>query len=247
MNEFRLFRVALMYFTRIPVGDIKSFKAGDIKHAARYFPWVGALVGFVNAVVYMIAVLLFDQPIAVLLAMVASFLLTGCLHEGGLADTIDGFFGGYTVKRKLEMIKDSRQSSYGVVALWAALTLKWMLLSKMDAVTVPVVMVIGHSFSRFIPILMIKVLTYVREEDSQDKPVTSKITWQDLGIAALIMLPAFIFSLKRSLMTIAILLAGFLLLARISRRQIGGYTGHILGASQQMSEILVYAVWSAFT
>ena len=245
MNEFRLFRVALMYFTRIPVGEIKHFKAVDIKHAARYFPWVGALIGVVNAAVYMIAVLVFDQPIAVMLAMIASFLLTGCLHEGGVADTIDGFLGGYNVQQKLEMIKDSRQSSYGVVALWAALTLKWMLLSRMDPVSVPLVMVLGHTFSRFIPILLIKVLTYVREEDSKEKPLTSNITWQDIGVAALILLPAFIINLQQSLIIIGILLIGFFILARISKRQIGGYTGHVLGASQQMSELLVYVVWSA--
>jgi adenosylcobinamide-GDP ribazoletransferase len=247
MNEFRLFRVALMYFTRIPVGEIKHFKAADIKHAARYFPWVGALIGLINAVIYMISVLIFDQSIAVLLAMTASFLLTGCLHEGGLADTIDGFLGGYNTQQKLEKIKDSRQSSYGVVALWASLTLKWLLLSRLDPVTVPLVLITGHTFSRFIPVLMIKVLTYVREEDHKDKPVAARITWRDIVMSSLIMLPIFVLSLTKSLIIIAVLLAGFLLFARMTKRQIGGYTGHVLGASQQMSELLVYIVWSALS
>ena len=244
MNEFRLFRVALMYFTRIPVGEIKGFRTVDVQYAARYFTWVGALIGVVNAAVFMLAVLFFDQPIAVVLAMVASFILTGSIHEGGLADTIDGFIGGYTVPEKLVMIKDSRQGTYGAVALWTALTLKWLLLSSLDTITVPVVIVIGHTFSRLIPVLMIKVLTYVREDDGNENPVSNKITWKDIGVAALIMLPAFIIRLWYSLAVIVVLFLCFILLTRITKRQIGGYTGHVLGAAQQISEILVYAVWS---
>jgi adenosylcobinamide-GDP ribazoletransferase len=247
MNEIRLFRVALMYFTRIPVGEIKDFREVDVKHAARYFTWVGALVGIINAVVYMISVLVFDQSVAILFSMAAGFLLTGCLHEGGLADTIDGFLGGYTLQKKLDIIKDSRQSSFGVVALWTVLTLKYVLLSHVAVVSVPLVLVIGHTFSRFIPILMLKVLDYVSEEVTTEKTLRNEISWEDIGIAALIMLPAFIIRLKISLIALLMTLLGFLLLARISRRQIGGYTGHILGASQQLSEILVYAVWVAAT
>jgi adenosylcobinamide-GDP ribazoletransferase len=117
---------AFTFFTRLPLWRVCRAPAGSFRHVIAWWPLTGLLTGGLMTAVYLSAVYLRLHPaIAVLLAYAGRLLLTGALHEDGLADFFDGFGGGRTREQTLSIMKDSRTGSYGVlgltlyVALWA--------------------------------------------------------------------------------------------------------------------------------
>jgi hypothetical protein len=136
-RELDAFLGAVGFFTRLPAPARIAATALPLHDAARYFPAVGLLVGGIGAAVCLLALNVWPQPVAVLLAMAATLLATGAFHEDGLSDTADGLGGGWDKARILAIMKDSRIGSYGVVALWLALSAKFALLSGLDAALLP--------------------------------------------------------------------------------------------------------------
>ncbi len=111
------FGAAIAFLTRIPVGP-PAGGVWQLADSAWAFPLVGAGIGAVAAFVFLVAQLigLGDWPSA-LLAVLAGLLLTGAIHEDGLADTADGLLGGPDRERKLAIMRDSRHGTYGVLAI----------------------------------------------------------------------------------------------------------------------------------
>ncbi|NBV87047.1 MAG: adenosylcobinamide-GDP ribazoletransferase [Verrucomicrobia bacterium] len=131
-RHWNYFLTAVMLLTRLPVGRWCVYSPDAVAASVAYFPAVGALVGMVAAGVLSAAAGAFSVKLAVLASMLASVLLTGGFHEDGLADAADGLFGGRTPAQRMEIMKDSRLGSYGALALWFALSAKFLLL---EAVT----------------------------------------------------------------------------------------------------------------
>lgn len=123
-KEIDLFLVAMGYFTRIPMPKWVEVDADKLNKASRYFGLVGLLVGLLSAIVFWLTQNWLPAGVSVLLSMVTGVLLTGGFHEDGLADTFDGFGGGWTAEDKLRIMKDSRLGSYGALALMLVLMLK---------------------------------------------------------------------------------------------------------------------------
>ena len=120
-RELEYFFGAIRFFTRLPVPGWVGHSAEALNHSARYFPAVGLFVGGIGVLVYLGAALLWPKSVAVLLSMAATIYATGAFHEDGLSDTVDGLGGGWEKLRILEIMKDSRVGSYGVVAMVLAL------------------------------------------------------------------------------------------------------------------------------
>src|SRR3989344_2514332 len=152
-KEWRLWLVALSFFTRIPV-RIADFKETDLNHAAKYFPLVGVLVGFIAAAIYGLAIMVWPMEIAVLASMAATIWLTGAFHEDGLADAADGLGGGWDKEQALTIMQDSRLGSFGAIALFLVLLGKFEALSQLSAPLLPGIMLAGHSLSRFAALLV---------------------------------------------------------------------------------------------
>jgi len=110
--QWRYLVAALGYFTRVPIPHAIALDAHDLAGASRYFPLVGVLVGAVGALVYLVALSLFPAGVAVLLSMAATLLLTGALHEDGLADCCDGLGGGMTWEDALRIMRDPRLGAF---------------------------------------------------------------------------------------------------------------------------------------
>ncbi len=241
-GELEYFLGAVRFFTRLPVPAWVGHSAEALNHSARYFPAVGLLVGAIGAAVYSLALHFWPQPVAVLLAMAATIYATGAFHEDGLSDAADGLGGGWEKLRILEIMKDSRVGSYGVVALWLGLSSKFVLLSSLDASLVPWALIAGHAVSRYCSTLLLATMDYVREDLlSKAKPLATRLSPGALAVAtvfALVALP--LCPWPQGLL--ACLLAGIatLWLAAKFRRWLGGYTGDCLGTVQQTSEIAFY-------
>ncbi len=130
-NEIRIFFTALMFYTRIPCPASTDHSPEYINKATRYFPFIGWIVGAISFLVFALFSLLFEIEIAVVFSLVAGILTTGAFHEDGFADVFDGFGGGYTKTKILEIMKDSRIGAYGGIAISLLLVLKILVLSKL--------------------------------------------------------------------------------------------------------------------
>jgi len=250
-RELAHFFGAIRFFTRLPVPGWVGHSAEALNCSARYFPAVGLMVGGIGALVYLGAALLWPQPVGVLLSMTATIYATGAFHEDGLADTVDGLGGGWDKLRILDIMKDSRVGSYGVVAMVLALLGKFTLLSALDGALVPLALLAGHTLSRFCATVLLATMDYVREDaQAKAKPLATRLS----GVAMLVALG--FASVAQALLPLQKALAGCALaglatlwLAAKFKRWLGGYTGDCLGATQQVSEIAFYlgllASWPA--
>lgn len=241
-RQLEYFFGAVRFFTRLPVPGWVGHSADALNRSARYFPAVGLLVGGVGALVYLAAARFWPQPVAVLLSMAATLQATGAFHEDGLADTVDGLGGGWDKARILEIMKDSRVGSYGVVATVLALLGKFTLLASLDAALVPWALIAGHALSRCCATVLLTTLDYVRDDLlAKAKPLATRLAPGEMLLALLFA------GAPLALLPPANAVAGGLLaalatlwLAAKFRRWLGGYTGDCLGATQQLSEIAFY-------
>ena len=253
-RELEYFFAALRFFTRLPAPAWVGHSAEQLNHAARYFPLVGVIVGAIGAGVTLAAALLLPISIAVLLGMVATLLATGAFHEDGLADSVDGFGGGWTREDVLRIMKDSRIGSYGAVGIGIALLTKYESLAALGGVlprgfppvtsrlTFVVALIAGHSVSRFASTTLIYALDYARDDDSsKSKPLATRLGKGELALAALFGLAPCLL-LPAGQVSIALIAVVFVTLAaaRYFVKRIGGYTGDALGATQQLTEIAFY-------
>jgi adenosylcobinamide-GDP ribazoletransferase len=249
-REFEYFFGAVRFFTRLPVPAWVGHSAEALDRSARYFPAVGLLVGGIGALLYLAALRLWPQPVAVLLSMAATIYATGAFHEDGLADTVDGLGGGWDKLRILEIMKDSRVGSYGVIAMVLALLGKFALLSALDAALVPLALIAGHALSRFCSTAMLATMDYVREDLlAKAKPLATRLTAGEMLVALAFVLVSLAFlPIPRAATGVVLSILATLWLAARFRRWLGGYTGDCLGATQQVSELAFYlgllANWS---
>jgi len=241
-RELEYFFGALRFFTRLPVPAWVGHSSEALNRSARYFPAVGLLIGGIGALVYLGAAQLWPPAAAVLLSMAATIYATGAFHEDGLSDTVDGLGGGWEKLRILEIMKDSRVGSYGVVAMVLALLGKFVLLSALAPALIPFALLAGHALSRFCATVLLTTMDYVRDDLlSKAKPLATRLSPGAMLVAlsfvlmALAMLP-----LEQAIFgAVLAALATFWLAAKF-KRWLGGYTGDCLGATQQISEIAFY-------
>jgi adenosylcobinamide-GDP ribazoletransferase len=238
-KEVILFLTAIMFFTRLPLPGL-PYSEALLNASSRYFPLVGTVVGTASALVLWLALLVFPLPVAVLLSMLCSLLLTGGFHEDGLADVCDGFGGGWSAERILEIMKDSRIGAFGAIGLIMVLQLKFTCLVSLPIRLLPILLIAGHTTSRWIAVTFLYSHVYVREA-GKAKPLASQ-----MGLASLVfasfwgLLPLLLFQNMWVFLLLLPLLLVKWLLGRFYVRWIGGYTGDCLGAAQQILEIVFY-------
>ncbi len=246
MHQVRLFFIALQFFTRIPIPRWVGFDQSWLHHASRYFPLVGLVVGGVAAAVYLAAAQLWPAPVAALLSTAASIYLTGAFHEDGFADMCDGFGGGLTRQRVMEIMKDSRIGTYGAVGVGLIIAIKCTVLSQLSTPMAVASLLLAHPLSRLAASSLIWRLEYARDE-GKAKPLAQDMTDAEFAIAAACaFLPLLAIGLLGAipwLQLAACVLAAALAAAWLGAkcvRRIGGYTGDCLGAVQQLSEVAIY-------
>lgn len=246
LHQLRLFFIALQFFTRIPIPAWVGFDAAWLHQASRYFPAVGWVVGAVSASVYIAAAQWWPNAIAILLSMIAGILLTGAFHEDGFADVCDGFGGGMTAQRTLDIMKDSRVGAFGAIGIFLMLLSKFALLFSLPLVLVVPALLIAHPLSRLLSCSLIWLLSYARDE-GKAKPLAQHMSSNEFGLACLtVIIPAGAILLwqpvvvERLLPALILMLLAAFWMARLFVRKIGGYTGDCLGAVQQVTEVAFY-------
>ena len=231
-------KVALAFLTRLPVRERRAWFDADLAASVPLFPVVGALIGVAGAIGYALAAWLGLPPWpAAAIALATTIWLTGALHEDGLADVADGFGGGRTREDKLRIMHDPRVGSYGAIALVLVLLARAGALAALAAPwAVGAALVAAGAASRAaLPAVMVAL-----PNARADGVAAGAGRPHPLRAAAAVLAAALIATVLLGPAAPAALLggaAGGLAVALLARRQIGGYTGDVLGAVQQLTEI----------
>lgn len=243
LHQLRLFFLALQFFTRLPIPAWVGFRGEWMGQTARFFPLVGWVVGVASAFVAWAAMQVLPPVPALLLALVAGVLLTGALHEDGFADVCDGFGGGTSRERVLEIMRDSRIGVYGAIGIGLLMALKLFCLAALPPAVAVAALLAAHPFSRAVAAALMWRLDYARSE-GKAAPLARRMSHGEfLFAAACGVLPMAVFvylAWQGALIGAALALIAALYLARIFVHRIGGYTGDCLGAVQQLSETVFY-------
>ena len=231
-------QLALMLLTRLPAGRLPD-PAPRLAEAAWAFPLAGLAVGALGALGLM-AGLAVGLPAAVAagLAVAVQVLVTGALHEDGLADCADGIWGGREVARRLEIMRDSRIGSYGVLALVLGVGLRWQALAAVATLSPGLAgtgLIALAMSSRVASVALMAALPPARADGMGHRATGA--TWASVALAAGLAIGA---HLGLGLGGVAPLLAQAVTtvaVAALAQRKLHGQTGDVLGAAQQLAEI----------
>ncbi|PYD47470.1 adenosylcobinamide-GDP ribazoletransferase [Novacetimonas pomaceti] len=235
--------------TRMPVGWLaRDGLPYDMTRCVWTWPVVGALCGVAGAMVFVVLMRLGISPLPCAVAGVAAqVLLTGGLHEDGLADMADGFGGGATRARKLEIMRDSRIGSYGMMALALALMARVGAIGGISPALALVVLPVAGALARTAMVVMLARLPPARA----DGIASGMARVPAAALAACLLLAAalswWMLGAWRAAgaMVVTAMVAGAMI--RLARRQIGGQTGDVLGAGACLAECALLMAVPAFS
>jgi adenosylcobinamide-GDP ribazoletransferase len=236
---------AFQFLTRLPLYWI-TYEPDALPRAAKYFPLVGLVAGGLTAGLY--CLLSTHLPIAViaLLMVLLSTLVTGGLHEDGLADVADAFGGGWNRKQVLEIMKDSRIGSFGALALIFSVGGRVLLLTYLPGGSLVYYVISAEILCRWVMLPLAAVLPGAGERGGQGARIARRVSGISLAVGATISFAAVGFMLRQSAVwPIAAASAVMLLSGFYYKHRIGGTTGDCFGATSQITLLAVYlcGVW----
>lgn len=233
---------ALQFLTRVP---IRTSRAIEHHRVVPWFPVAGLLIGAVLGVVAVAAAELVPPLVAGGLAVVAGLLITGAFHEDGLADVADAFGGGWTVERRLEILKDSRHGTYGVAALTTSIVVRVACLASIaSAAALLTSLVAAHTLGRSAAVVAMRTAPPATQSGlgvsaaTALRPVPTTIGLA-AGTGAVALLSGW-----WVLPFLAAAAVGVAATVTLAVRKIGGLAGDVLGAVEQVTECLVLVVAS---
>jgi adenosylcobinamide-GDP ribazoletransferase len=237
--------VAFQFLTRIPMPTI-AFEADSLSRAIKFFPLVGLVVGSGAVLVQKLLISHLSRQLVALVVLAYFVLITGCLHEDGLADTADAFGGGATKDKILVILKDSRIGSYGATALVLSLLARYLLLASLPMEHFAAYVISSHVLCRWSSLPLSYFLPPAREQDGQGARIAKLTSLSSLVFGSAFSLAVVVFALRWSAMApllLAVLAVG--LSGWLYSIKIGGVTGDCFGATNQLTEIAVYlcGVW----
>jgi adenosylcobinamide-GDP ribazoletransferase len=240
-RQWRLFLVALQFLTKLPVIVEGDLPPDTLAESARFFPIVGGLVGAGAIGIDFVVGSRAGRSVSVVLMLIYLVIVTGALHEDGLADAADGFGGGWTKERVLAIMRDSNIGSFGALALGFSLLARFVLLTSQPTTSFHGVVLAGQVLNRWSTLPLAYWLPPARNDDGQGARMARKTSTTSLASGTVFMM---------SIVSIACGFTGVLMIAVATsvaaltgayyRRRIGGITGDCLGATCQVTECAVY-------
>ncbi|MBR1547824.1 MAG: adenosylcobinamide-GDP ribazoletransferase [Prevotella sp.] len=241
---------ALMFFTRLPLWRIYQPPQLAYQCVVEYWPMAGWLTAATMAATLYVASMLFSYEIAVVLAITSRLVLTGALHEDGLADFFDGFGGGGTDRQRiLDIMKDSRIGTYGVLSLVVYMLLLYAALHSMQPLDAALTILAVDPFAKMASGQVIQMIPYARTAaTAKNKTVYRKLSAAagiGLAIQGLMPMAAYVWWMQEriewSLLVSLPCITMYFLYLLIWRR-LHGYTGDCCGAIFLLTELTAYLV-----
>lgn len=240
-------RAAWTFLTRVPLGAGPPDAGADtMAFAPAWFAVIGACIGAIVGGVYCASYELVGPSVGAALAVTAGALLTGAFHQDGLADMSDAFGGGWTVDQRLEILKDSRHGTYGVMSLVCVIAVQISALAQHDRPQGFAIAVTAHAGARGGAVVLMRFAPRARGAGlgvdyarglTTATALASALTAAAIGALALGAL------VSVTTAAVAVMIA---LMALLAWRKVGGITGDVLGAAEQLAETAVLVCGAAF-
>jgi adenosylcobinamide-GDP ribazoletransferase len=237
---YRSLALACMFLTRLPIRLVGDVDMRDVANAAPFYPVVGVLVGLAGGLVATICEAAgLPLPVSAILAILTTLVLTGALHEDGLADVVDGFGAIADRQKRLAIMRDSRLGTYGALALMVSFSLRLFLYAEvLDIHAALAGFITAHALSRSMMVAPMFFLSSARDDGlghSAGRPSALRVALS-LAVGIVIALAA---SGIMAMFAIFAALLTSIVFIEWQRQSLGGYTGDTLGATQQIAEIAI--------
>jgi adenosylcobinamide-GDP ribazoletransferase len=238
--------VAFQFLTRLPITKAGPAQDG-LARSVKFFPLVGLVIGSGAALVEKVLAPHFSRPVCALAVLVYLVLITGCLHEDGLADVADSM-GGWTFEQRLVILRDSRLGSYGAAALALSLLARAVLLSELPLEHFTAYLVSAHVLCRWSTLPLSYYMPPARHTEGQGARVAGLTSSASLIAGSVFTIATVVVALHKAAippLLSAVLVA--VLTCLFYMRKFGGITGDCFGATSQLVEIAVYlcGVWKS--
>jgi adenosylcobinamide-GDP ribazoletransferase len=234
---------AIALLTRVPVA--RGLDRIEPARAVPWFPLVGAAIGATIAGVFVLLSQLLPVLLAAALAALCGAALTGAFHEDGLGDVMDAFASGWTAERRLEILDDPRLGTFGVLAVSGALIVRVGAIATFDEWTALAVLPVAHALSRAAAISLLRRLPFARPDGmgaGYARDVTRRAEAAAVGSAVVLAAVTIgLWAVPGALLCVASAAA----VGAWARAKIGGMTGDVLGATQQVAELALLLMAAA--
>jgi adenosylcobinamide-GDP ribazoletransferase len=236
----RRFLIAIQFLTRLSVTRSLNSSETDIGKATAFFPLVGVIVGGGAALVFFGLQRILPLSASVLLAIIFTAFVTNGFHEDGLADSFDGFGGGWTKERVLEIMRDSRIGTYGTLALIFLILGKFTFLSSLPSSQIWRWLIVAHTAARWTTLPLCAWLPYARAE-GQGKLVAKQVGVVEIVTGTLtLLLVCLLLPWQATFVALPVTLLVTLFSGLYFRTRLQGMTGDCLGATNQLTEGALY-------
>ncbi|MEM9890017.1 MAG: adenosylcobinamide-GDP ribazoletransferase [Actinomycetota bacterium] len=235
---------AYAFLTRIPMPDTGADQA-RVRAAALWFPLVGLTVGAAVGLVHVGLSALVDPLVAAAVAVSVGVAITGGFHEDGLADTADGFGGGWTVERRLEIMSDSLLGTYGVLAIGCVLLVRVAAVSTLGGVEAVALIATAHLLARTAAVVVMGLARQARPGGLADRSAATGRGRLAVATAAWVLVGGVIVGPVALALVAAATVVVAVATTALAYRKIGGVTGDVLGAVEQLVEAATLVAASA--
>ncbi len=250
MSFLLSFLAAIVTFTRIPVPW--QLSARDFEKASLQLPFLGCLIGGLQILVLALLEKFLVADLALFLTMLLPILLSGGMHEDGLADFADGMLGGQSIEQRLEIMKDPRVGSYGVLALLIILPGSYLALRGIQPDLRPQALLLATTLSRSLCVMLLAALPYKNHLGSRSHSFLPSAFhgWSRVFPHwPLVPLVLYLQDGPAILSFALLLLVIFYGMKRYLQKKLAGLTGDCLGASIKLTEfgllLLGSIIWAA--
>lgn len=238
--------VAFQFLTRLPIARI-PYQPNSLSRSAKFFPLVGLVVGLGASALHHVLTPHLNRALVALLILTFLVLITGGLHEDGLADTADAFGGGWNREQVLTILRDSRIGSFGALALVISVLARFVLLWILPVSRFTALVVAAHVLCRWTALPLGCFLLPAREREGQGARITQKISTASLISGTLLSLAIVLYLMRKEFwIPVLVAIVTTALSGLYYFRRIGGMTGDGFGATNQLTEIAIYfcGVWN---
>ena len=239
------FLTALAFLTRIPVrGNGGDLDSNSLAKSIIFFPAAGAIIGAANTGLYLVLAPFLPPSVLAVFIIALPIFLSGGIHFDGLLDTCDGLFSGASRERSLEIMRDSRVGSMGVIAGILDVLLRYSILIALPEALLPFLLIAQPITSRWIMALALHFFPYARKDGGLGQGFNQGKTISYVLLSSLLALLLVLLINGLNGVLIALMVGSISLLLAIGvARKIGGLTGDVYGALNEAAEIIFLLIW----
>ncbi|SHK53427.1 cobalamin-5'-phosphate synthase [Clostridium cavendishii DSM 21758] len=234
------FILLLQFLTRIPININLEVNREDFADAVKYFPLVGFVIGVIDLCTIYLFSKIFSAQVSAVLLIIVHTVITGGLHLDGLGDTVDGIYSGRSKERVLEIMKDSRSGTFGVIALIVILMLKFSCVASLSNYSMYRAILLSPIIARSVVTILMYKRRYAREHEGLGDLFIGKISKRTFFIALILgFISSALIGEVRGLIAYFVALLFAIGFRNYIEKKIDGITGDILGASIELNEAIV--------